>query len=822
MPIPSPERDQLYRDLVARYAKHWAKNPAFSAKGFALTSRSPDAPDVISFVASSERFLFSELIMQSDLSIFDTEWMLELAEVVHRNPLLEQHLPFAAQIYAEHLPRAIENSRLVWAEKFARLLLDLERWEDLQELWGQFPELRTRSRNYLAANLLNPHGRSPLSNSRAWLSVWEDFFRHDGNPAPTLTHSATKAFDRLTAPAGLTAITDGPLVSVIMTAYNPDPVAIETSIRSVLQQTWQNLELLIVDDASAAQYTKDIAKLAELDPRIRVIHLPENGGTYKARNAGWAEAKGEFITGQDADDWTHPMRVQKQVQAMIDDPNLAASTSMSTRVYDNLNFLTNREHVIVRNESSLMVRRHQIAQFGGYMPIRKGADSELRLRINAITGVEDLFIREVLSVVRSTPGSLSTADFASVWAHPARGAFIQSFIWWHRNTAPAGLPRKPGSTIPFPTPSYLATKTPEPRNFDVVLSSTWTSPNAEPDLTFALAPFINSSLKRLGVLQLQSAKSRSTTKVEGHPEMLRLLQAGTVEQVIATDADRAAVFVITNPTLLNFVSHDPLALQATSLYVVATEELLTPQSNPEDIGYYPRLVRNYLQAMTGLDPVWIPATDKVRHAFAKFYPQEDVTPENLGIVAPKGDVSRPRTYFRSNLPVIGRFAGADRSKWPTEFADFAAAYPDSPEVEIRTCGRIARELRGAVVGQKNNNWLTFENREIPIGAFLNSLDFYVYFDQEPGLAEAQEEIRLALASGLVVILPEHYREYFGDAVLYCKPQRVQELVLDLYGDPQRYFAQSARAIQYVLENFSPEAAATRLLNIIGHKSAGKP
>ena len=86
-----------------------------------------------------------------------------------------------------------------------------------------------------------------------------------------------------------------------MTAYNPDPVAIETSIRSVLQQTWKNLELLIVDDASAAQYTPEIANLAELDPRIRVIHLPENGGTYNARNAGWAEAKGEFITGQDAE-----------------------------------------------------------------------------------------------------------------------------------------------------------------------------------------------------------------------------------------------------------------------------------------------------------------------------------------------------------------------------------------------------------------------------------------------------------------------------------------------------------------------------------------
>ena len=822
MPIPSPERDQLYRDLVARYAKHWAKNPAFSAKRFALASRSPNAHDVISFVASAEQFLFAELITQPDLSLFDTEWMLELADVVHRNPQLVDHLPFAAQIYAIHVARAPESSQLDWAEKFARLLLDLERWEDLQELWGQYPELRTRSRNYLAANMLNPHGQSPLSNSRAWLSLWEDFFRQDGNPAPALTHPANSAFDRLTAPAGLTAITDGPLVSVIMTAYNPDPVAIETSIRSVLQQTWQNLELLIVDDASAAQYTKDIAKLAELDPRIRVIHLPENGGTYKARNAGWAEAKGEFITGQDADDWTHPMRVQKQVAAMIADPKIAASTSMSIRVYDDLNFLTNRVQVIVRNESSLMVRRQQIAQFGGYLPIRKGADSELRFRINAITGTEDLFIKEVLSVVRSTPGSLSTADFATGWAHPARGAFGQSFTWWHRNTAPEYLLPKPGKEIPFPTPSYLETKNPTPRNFDVVLSSTWTSAAAEPGITQDLAPILNQELGRLGVLQFQSAKLRSATYTNGHPEMLRLLQARTIEQVIATDADATEALVITEPTLLNFVNHTPLALTAKSLYVVATEELLTPQSSPQAIGYYPQFVTEYLQKLTGLEPVWIPVSDLVRQWFIEFHPQEQLTPDNLGIVVPGSAENGPRTYFRSNLPVIGRFAGADRSKWPADLADFAAAYPDSPEVEIRTCGRIARELRGAVVGQKNNNWLTFDYGEIPVSAFLNSLDFYVNFDQEAGMADSLNEIRLALAAGLVVILPEHYREYFGEAALYCRPQQVQGLVLELYSDPPQYFAQSARAIQYVLEKFSPQAAATRLLNIIGHKSAGKP
>lgn len=822
MQNPSHERDQLYRDLVARYAKHWAKNPAFSAKRFALAARSLQATDIMSYIASDGQFLFQDLAIQQDLRAFATDWMLELANVVQRHPRFNSYLELAARIYSEHVSLASEETRIEWAEEQARLLIDLQWWDDLRKLWSQFPTLKNQSRNYLSANMLNPYGQSPLSNYRAWLSVWEEFFRQDGNPAPALTHSAKRAFDRLTAPAGLEIVTDGPLVSVIMTAYNPDPVVIETSIRSVLQQTWQNLELLIVDDASAAKYTPEIAKLAELDPRIRVIHLPENGGTYNARNAGWAEAKGEFITGQDADDWTHPLRVQKQVEAMIADPGLTASVSMSVRVYDDLRFLTNRGNVVVPNESSLMVRRAQVAQYGAYLPIRKGADSELRMRIQTISGRRTHRVKEVLSVVRSVPDSLSTADFSVGWAHPARGAFSQSFTWWHTNEEPSNLYQRPGAPLPFPIPSHLVSKTPQTRHFDLVLSSIWTSPAADPGITPKLAAHLKPHFSRIGALQFQSAKLRSATYSHGHPAMLSLLQARAVEQVLAADNDTADTLVITNPTMLNFVNHTPLALTAKSLYVVATEELLTPRSSPEAIGYYPQFVDSYLRDLTGLEPVWIPVSDRVRQAFAEFYPTENLVSQNLGTVVSGADENGPRTYFRSNLPVIGRFAGADRSKWPTEFADFAAAYPDSPDIEIRTCGRIARELRGAVVGQKNNNWLTFDYKEIPVSAFLNSLDFYVNFDQEAGLDDSLHEIRLALAAGLVVILPEHYREHFGDAALYCTPQQVQDLVLDLYGDPQRYFEQSARAIEHVLQKFSPQAAATRLLAIIGHKSAGKP
>ncbi|MFP4321709.1 MAG: glycosyltransferase family 2 protein [Anaerolineales bacterium] len=100
-----------------------------------------------------------------------------------------------------------------------------------------------------------------------------------------------------------------PDVSVVLAVYNGMPYIIQ-AVESILGQTWDDLELVLVNDAS----TDDtLARLHYIhDPRLRVIDLPENVGQTAALNVGLRAAQGQFIARQDADDISKPGRLAAQ------------------------------------------------------------------------------------------------------------------------------------------------------------------------------------------------------------------------------------------------------------------------------------------------------------------------------------------------------------------------------------------------------------------------------------------------------------------------------------------------------------------------------
>ncbi|NJL48403.1 MAG: glycosyltransferase family 2 protein [Leptolyngbyaceae cyanobacterium SM2_5_2] len=98
-----------------------------------------------------------------------------------------------------------------------------------------------------------------------------------------------------------------PVVSVIIPAYNTEDY-IERAVRSVLEQSFQELEVVVVDDASTDR-TYEVVKAID-DPRVKLFKNEKNSGAGATRNRAIQESQGEWIAVLDSDDWYAPQRLE--------------------------------------------------------------------------------------------------------------------------------------------------------------------------------------------------------------------------------------------------------------------------------------------------------------------------------------------------------------------------------------------------------------------------------------------------------------------------------------------------------------------------------
>lgn len=110
-----------------------------------------------------------------------------------------------------------------------------------------------------------------------------------------------------------------PLVSILTTSYNYERFIGET-IRSVIAQTYDSWELLIVDDCSTDGSWDVISEFR--DPRIRAVRFKDNQGACAAYNAALNMAKGDYIASLDSDDVFHPGKLARQVEFLESNPDI--------------------------------------------------------------------------------------------------------------------------------------------------------------------------------------------------------------------------------------------------------------------------------------------------------------------------------------------------------------------------------------------------------------------------------------------------------------------------------------------------------------------
>lgn len=113
-----------------------------------------------------------------------------------------------------------------------------------------------------------------------------------------------------------------PKISVVMPVLNGEKYLAE-AIESILNQTFQDFEFIIVDDGSTDRTPEILQSYAQKDPRIQILTNPINRGIGYSRNRGIALSRGEYIANMDADDWCLPERFEKQVNFMDSHPDVA-------------------------------------------------------------------------------------------------------------------------------------------------------------------------------------------------------------------------------------------------------------------------------------------------------------------------------------------------------------------------------------------------------------------------------------------------------------------------------------------------------------------
>lgn len=262
---------------------------------------------------------------------------------------------------------------------------------------------------------------------------------------------------------------EGPLVSVIVPAYNAS-TTLATVLRSLCAQTWQALEILVVDDCSSDDTVALAREFAVRDARIRLIQLPRNAGAYEARNTGAEQARGEYITVHDSDDWSHAQKIEKQVRALLEQPRKLISFSHWARASDDLIFgswqhvPTNWHQWVHRNTSSLMMRRSVFERLGYWDNVRCSADAEYyyrALRVYGVAALVEVLPGIPLSFGRVSEGSLTQHSDTSLFTlfGGLRRQYHNAFEKWHQEYDPNNphslhLPRHP-SNRPFPVPEGM-------------------------------------------------------------------------------------------------------------------------------------------------------------------------------------------------------------------------------------------------------------------------------------------------------------------------------------------------------------------------------
>jgi hypothetical protein len=618
-------------------------------------------------------------------------------------------------------------------------------------------------------------------------------------------------------------------VSVIMPIHNAEDV-IQTALDSVLSQTWTNIEVLVVDDCSTDATVSVVEDYVRRDPRVQLIRAEANGGTYVARNLALRVATGALVTCHDADDWSHPEKIEIQARHLISNPLVVGNISQQARATSDLRFHRKGRpgFYISGNISSFMFRREPVMEAVGYWDcVRFTADIEFTARVKKVFGGESMMkmITGPLTFLRQSSSSLTGSEAFGQNGFPygARKEYRESYSHFH-NTAENLRYVFPHDSRPFAVPEPMwptrEAKTAGRRHFDVILVSDFRLPGGT---TASNVEEIKAQKRmglRSGLIQMSHYDLDPKRTIE--PKVRELLDGDRVQMIVYGEKVSCDTLILKHPSILQEWQRFIPDVQAASVHIIVDQ---TPKqlygdrvsSGEGELEYSIGRCEEHLRKYFGKAGVWHPIGPLVRGALHQHHAEEltEITLAsedwpNIIDVNEWRRVSRPP---RGAIPRIGRHSRDHGVKWPVDPSELRAVYPDSADYEVHVLG--GAEAPRKLLEGLPENWHVLEFGEVHPKDFLSTLDVFVYYTH-PALVEGSARpIIEAMAAGVPVILPHSFQELFKEAAIYAEPSEVRWNVNRLMVDDDYYKSRVRIARDYVDEHFGYTVHATRLREQMG-------
>ncbi|MEO6606108.1 MAG: glycosyltransferase [Aeromicrobium sp.] len=656
----------------------------------------------------------------------------------------------------------------------------------------------------VSADLINPFaGDHEIAK---WLDVFNEPFVERGLARIEVGDPA-RPFDSLTTSDARAATVDGPLVSIIVSVFKPTD-SLLAAVRSLVAQTWSNLQVVIVDDASPDEYTAVLDQARALDPRVEYVRMPANGGAYRARNFGITQARGEFVGFQDGDDWSHPERIERQMRAFAD-TSVLATMSKAIWLHDDLLITVPGEKPYTKIAPSLILRREPaMTTLGPFDDVRRGADTEYIERLTTVFGAAALvMVDEPLSLYQLTHGSLSRGDFRLGWRRNSRISYHSAFRHWHEQIREHGVAplavTEQGRAYPAP-PEIAGTDYPSTPLDVVVLADVRTGVVERTGLPAELEALAAAGLQ-VGLARSEAMRNAAVARTYPDESIQRVIASGaaTWRPLSAELAPR--VLLVRDPDLLAFLRAEGSVLMRPERLLVVADRMPRPDETPR-VSYDPAHIELVGQSTFGCHVEWLPASAQISAALARAGASGMRHPPHRMEVC---DVRPFPARLLEERPVIGV---DDSARFGAERADrqlLNRLLPKANAYDIRVLESSARPA------DPQTGSLSFDPALLTPTEFFEQCDFVVGLPTPVHGIGLTRPLLTAMSRGCVPLAHPSQRDVLGDAAVYYGDRTIQQLVDDLWQDSERFAAAQRAAVTFCHNEFSAEAFAGAFMQITG-------